>query len=97
MKAAELPKLEWKGGVKEKPGIFESWLQRITMDLGGMHYLIERYWEKVLEVVQDAYMSYLRHGPLDRPAIRPAQPRQWADAELDAMKAAAKPIPVWVR
>ncbi|CAK0886282.1 unnamed protein product [Prorocentrum cordatum] len=75
LKAAELPKLEWKG----------SWLQRITMDLGGMHYLIERHWEKVLEVVQDAYMSYLRHGPLDRPAIRPAQPRQWIDAGLDAV------------
>ena len=77
LKAADFAPLVWKGPVAAKPGVLEHWVQRLTLDLGGMHHLIERYWQRVLFHVSEAYESYLRHGPLDRPAIRPAQPQDF--------------------
>ena len=77
LKAADFAPLVWKGPLAAKPGMLEHWVQRLTLDLGGMHHLIERYWQRVLFHVSEAYESYLRHGPLDRPAIRPAQPQDF--------------------
>ena len=76
LKHADLPRLEWKGASSNKPGALEDWMQRIQLDLCGHHHLIERYWGRVVEVVTAAYEVYLRHGPLDRPAIRPMQPSE---------------------
>ena len=36
-----------------------------------------------MEVVQETYLTYLWHGPLDRPAIRPLQPYQWMKDDSD--------------
>ncbi|CAK0789030.1 unnamed protein product, partial [Prorocentrum cordatum] len=85
LKAADLPHLAWKGSLAGKPGILEHWIQRASLDLGGMHQLIERYWSQVLGVVVETYETYLRHGPLDRPAIRPMQPAQFPLNEADAV------------
>ncbi|CAK0858473.1 unnamed protein product [Prorocentrum cordatum] len=85
LRAADLPHLAWKGGPAAKPGVLEHWIQRASLDLGGMHHLIERYWSQVLGVVVETYETYLRHGPLDRPAIRPTQPAQFPLSETDAV------------
>ncbi|CAK0837207.1 unnamed protein product [Prorocentrum cordatum] len=85
LRAADLPRLAWKGGPAAKPGVLEHWIQRVSLDLGGMHHLIERYWSQVLGVVVETCETYLRHGPLDRPAIRPMQPAQFPLGETDAV------------
>ncbi|CAK0867649.1 unnamed protein product [Prorocentrum cordatum] len=85
LRAADLPRLAWKGGPAAKPGVLEHWIQRASLDLGGMHHLIERYWSQVLGVVVETCETYLRHGPLDRPAIRPMQPAQFPPSGTDAV------------
>ena len=76
LKHADLPRLQWKGDESQRPGELEDWMQRIQLDLCGHHHLIDRYWTEVVRAVRKAYEVYLRHGPLDRPAIRPSQPSE---------------------
>ena len=51
MKAADLPKLAYGKKPEEKPGALEHWLQRIELDLGGTHHLIDNYWKMVMYAV----------------------------------------------
>ena len=76
LKHADLPRLQWKGDESQRPGVLEDWMQRIQLDLCGHHHLINRYWTEVVRAVRRAYEVYLRHEPLDRPAIRPSQPSE---------------------
>ncbi|CAK0840871.1 unnamed protein product [Prorocentrum cordatum] len=85
MKAADLPHSAWKGSLAAKPGILEHGIQRASLDLGGTHHLVERHWSQVPGVVVETHETYLRHRPLDRPAIRPMQPAQLPLNEADAV------------
>ncbi|CAK0788136.1 unnamed protein product, partial [Prorocentrum cordatum] len=87
IKASDLPVLTFGKGCSagQKAAIFDRWLQRITLDLGGLHHLIEAYWARVVAVVSEAHRSYLSHGPLQRPGIRPSQLVIWIAAEAEAI------------
>ena len=85
LKATDLPKLTYSRKAEEKPGVLEHWLQRIQLDLGGTHHLIDNYWTMVMYAVQGTYQAYLMAGPLDRPSIRPLQPQEaFATEEMKA-------------
>ena len=83
LKHADLPRLVWKADDTTRPGVLEDWMQRIQLDLCGHHHLIERYWKRLVEVVEATYEVYLRHGPLERPAIRPTQPSELPQRQED--------------
>ncbi|CAK0805863.1 unnamed protein product, partial [Prorocentrum cordatum] len=87
LKSNELPSMSWpKGGsTGQKAAAFEGWLQRISLELGGLHHLIQENWQRVVAVVSEAHRSYLAHGPLDRPGIRPSQPEDWVASEAEAI------------
>ena len=75
MRATDLPSLSWPRGAQHggRAGSFEGWLQRLTLDLSGLHRLIEEYWGMVVDVVSAAHQQYLICGPMDRPGIRQTQ------------------------
>ena len=71
-----MPKLTYGKKAEDKPGVLEHWLQRVALDLGGTHHLIDIYWSMMAGVMEETYQVYLQMGPLDRPSIRPRLPAE---------------------
>ncbi|CAK0860304.1 unnamed protein product, partial [Prorocentrum cordatum] len=55
IKASDLPVLSFgkECSAGQKAAIFDRRLQRITLDLGGLHHSIEAYWARVVAVVSE--------------------------------------------
>ena len=44
------------------------------MEIGGLHFQLEVYWNRAVKVVKDAHYAYLSKPPLQRGEVRPLQP-----------------------
>ena len=44
------------------------------MEIGGLHYLLQVFWQRAIKVAKDAHVAYLSKNPLQRHEVRPLQP-----------------------
>ena len=83
-----MPKLEFGKG--SKAAAFETWMQRASLRICGLHERVESYWHMAQAMTAEAYDRYLMLGPMQRSIVRPDS--SWVSSEQYGTELRMRPI-----